>query len=75
MATNHFTTAPHPPQSFPFDGNTITDLIEHFFPSLPDVDDIREIVLNRREARGCVLRCACHREDCPVCFRRGGNRG
>jgi hypothetical protein len=67
MATNHFTTAPPPSQSFPHDGTTVTNLLELLFPSLPDVEDIREIVLKSQYASGCVLRCACHREDCPIC--------
>jgi hypothetical protein len=55
-----------PPQ--PHDGTTVTSLVELFFPTLPDIEDIREIILKGRYASGCVLRCACHREDCPICL-------
>jgi hypothetical protein len=57
-----------PPPQLIHDGTTVHHLLELFFPSLPDIEDIREIVLNRPQARGCILRCACHREDCPICL-------
>lgn len=52
-------------------GTALHPTINGSYSSLPPVERIREIVLHRPQASGCLLRCACHRNDCPICQAPG----